>query len=96
MECNENIYRKKECHLCGDYAFEKYLGTSKVLDGGYTRVENFEKSGFGYVVINYWELDTVDRHLVQVHLCPDCARKLDHALYKTMDDIKKEKENKHD
>lgn len=90
MDYGGAIYRKKECELCGKYAFEKHLGTSKVLDGGFTRVEDFEKSGFGAMVINYWDLDTIKESRVQVFLCPDCARKIDLAIYQTMNDIRGE------
>ena len=92
MERGENVYRKKECDLCGNYAFEKYLGTAKVLDGGYTRVENFEKSGFGAIVINYWEIDTVKDIRIDISLCPDCARKIDVAIYQAINALKTKKE----
>ena len=40
----DNIYRKKECELCGKYAFEKFIKTAKELDGGFTRIEEWEES----------------------------------------------------
>lgn len=85
----ENIYRKKECELCGNYAFEKWLGTSAVLDGGFTRVEDFEKSGFGSMVVNYWDIAAVKDSRFEYRLCPDCAREIDTCMHLIIDRLKK-------
>ena len=81
----EEIYRKKECELCGKYAFEKHLGTSSVLDGGFTRIEKFEKSGFGVMVINLCEIKS-DR--IELRLCPDCASEIVLAISNAVKEIK--------
>ena len=87
----ENIYRKRKCNLCGSYSFEKYLGTEKVLDGGFTRIENWEKSGFGEMVAVFWEFDGLDR--VDVPLCRACAEKLYKVIGDTMEELRKETQN---
>lgn len=84
----ENIYRKKECELCGKYAFEKWLGTSAVLDGGFTRVEEFEPSGFGSIVVNYWDITTVKDSRFEHRLCPDCAREIDTCIRSKIDELR--------
>lgn len=86
---NEAIYRKRECDLCGDYCFEKHLGTAKVLDGGFTRVEDWEKSGFGSLVAVFWEFDHLPR--VAVKLCPACAEKLHKSICDAMKELIMEK-----
>lgn len=88
----ENIYRKKECELCGKYAFEKWLGTSAVLDGGFTRVEDFEKSGFGSIVVNYWGITSLNNSRLEYRLCPDCAREIDVCIRLKIDELKTKKE----
>ena len=59
MAKHDEIYRKKKCELCGKYAFEKFLGTTQVLDDGFTIIEDYEKSGFGSIVIIFWEIEDV-------------------------------------
>lgn len=88
----ENLYRKKECDLCGSYAFEKWLGTTKVLDGGFTQVESFEKSGFGSIVVSYWDMPSIKESRLEYQLCPDCAREINEMLYLTIDKLKAKKE----
>jgi hypothetical protein len=83
---NEVLYRKRECDLCGANAFEKHLGTAKVLDGGYTRVENWESAGFGSMVVVFWEFKHLNR--VDVKLCSACAGKLHKAICDAMEEIK--------
>lgn len=83
----ERFYRKRTCELCGKFTFEKHLGTSKVLDGGFTRIEDFEKSGFGSMVITYWGIENVKSTRVELHLCPDCAKQIDIALYKAIEEL---------
>ena len=88
----ENIYRKRECELCGNYTFEKWLGTSAVLDGGYTRVEDFEKSGFGSIVVNYWDIAAIEDSRFEYKLCPDCAKKLDYYIRLKIEELKTKNE----
>ncbi len=83
----EHFYRKRTCELCGKFSFEKHLGTSKILDGGFTRIEDFEKSGFGTMVICYRGIENVKDTRVELHLCPDCAKHIDIALYKTIEKL---------
>lgn len=71
---SDEIYRKKECELCGSFAFEKHLGTNQALDGGFTRVEKFEKSGYGSLVVVAYGLNFPR---IELKLCPVCAEKLD-------------------
>ena len=87
---NENIYRKRECELCGAYAFEKHLGTAKVLDGGYTRVENWEHSGFGAIVITFWEFKHIKNSRMEVKMCSACAEKLEKAIVDAVRELKTE------
>ena len=87
MEKNE-MYRKRQCELCGKFAFEKHLGTSQVLDGGFTRIEDFEKSGFGALVVNYWDITNVKETRFEFRLCPECASKIDNAMHKVIEDLK--------
>lgn len=84
----EDIYRKKECELCGKYAFEKHLGTSNILDGGFTRNEKFEKSGFGCMIIDFWDMETPKNKRIELRLCPDCAGKIDRAISKVIKELK--------
>ena len=90
MMSKEKIFRKRECDLCGDYAFEKHLCTAKVLDGGFTRIEEWEPSGFGAIVINFWECKNVQNGRVDLRLCPKCAEKLDNAITKAIRELKTE------
>lgn len=85
----ENLYRKKECSCCGKFAFEKHLGTAKVLDGGFTRIESYEESGFGALVVNYWGIKNVKDTRFEIKLCPDCAEKIDKAMHETIDQLTK-------
>lgn len=87
-KCDE-IYRKRECEICGKYAFEKWLGTKAVLDGGFTRVEDFEKSGFGNMVIVPYDLKTFENSRIELKLCPDCAREIDLAISEKIAELKK-------
>ena len=82
------MYRKRKCELCGNFAFEKHLGTSQVLDGGFTRIEDFEKSGFGALVVNYWDITNVKETRVELKLCPECASKIDNAMHEAIEDLK--------
>lgn len=81
---NNEIYRKRECELCGFFTFEKHLGTAAVLDGGFTRIENFEKSGFGSLVIVPHDLEF---SRIELHLCPDCAKKFEAVIDKTIKEL---------
>ena len=87
----EKIYRKRECELCGKHVFEKWLGTSAVLDGGFTRLEEFEQSGFGSIVVNYWDITAVKDSRFEYRLCPDCARELDTCIHSKIDELKAKK-----
>lgn len=83
------VYRKKECELCGKFTYEKHLGTGAILDGGFTRNEKFEESGFGTLVINYWGIKDIKDTRVELQLCPDCAKQIDLALYKAIEKLKR-------
>jgi hypothetical protein len=61
-----------------------------VLDGGFTRVEEFEESGFGSIVINYWGIDSVKNTRFEYKLCPDCANKLDSFIHLKINELCKE------
>lgn len=86
-----NIYRKKECNLCGAFAFEKFNKIAKTLDGGFTTIEDWERSGFGSIVINYWNLDSVKIDRFEFGLCPDCAKELDDCIHSKIEEIKTRK-----
>lgn len=92
MSIDKDIYRKRECELCGKYTFEKWLGTKAVLDGGFTRIEDFEKSGFGSIVVNFCDIDTVRNTRFEYRLCPDCARKIDSYIHSKIDELITKKE----
>ena len=83
----DNLYRKKECDLCGKYAFEKWLGTNAVLDGGFTRVENFEASGFGSVVVIF-NNQSRETPRIECRLCPDCTKELYSFIHLKIDEMK--------
>ena len=86
----DEIYRKKECELCGKYSFEKHLGTTNILDGGFTRTEKFEESGFGDLVISFWGIKDVESGRRELRLCPECASKIDLAITKVITELKRE------
>ena len=88
---NEAIYRKRECDLCGDYCFEKHLGTAKVLDGGFTRIEQWERSGFGSMVTTFWEFEHLPR--MEVKLCSACAEKIHRSICDAMEEIRKDSQD---
>lgn len=85
----EDIYRRRECEMCHDYCFEKHLGTSKVLDGGFTRIEDWEDSGYGAIVINFWGFKHLKNNRVELKLCPACAGKLDKEIYDAINKLKR-------
>ena len=87
---SEDVYRKRECDLCGKFAFEKYLGTSKVLDGGFTRVGKFENCGFCYFSVVWHDIDA---DWVDLKLCTDCAKKIDLAIHETINRLKRSDNN---
>ena len=88
---NEVLYRKRECALCGAYAFEKHLGTAKVLDGGFTKIEAWERSGFGTMVVVPHEFKHLDR--IDLGLCSLCGEKLHKAICDAIEEIKRGEEN---
>lgn len=90
---NGDIYRKRECDLCDAFAYEKHLGTSEVLDGGFTRIEDWEPSGFGSLVINFWETKGLQHNRIEKKLCPACAMKMDRAICEAIRKIKEESKN---
>ena len=81
-----DIHRKKECDLCGHYAFERYISTTE-RDGGYTRIHNFEHSGFGTLVMIYYDINSVSETRREIKLCPECAKKIDDAMLTVIDSI---------
>ena len=89
MGQQDELYRKKECDLCGKYIFEKWLSTKAVLDGGFTRVEEFEKSGFGSMVVVFWDIEGVNDPRIDLKLCPDCAKEIMLSISKTIAELKK-------
>lgn len=86
-----NIYRKRKCDLCGASTFEKFIKVAQELDGGFTEIEEWEKSGFGSMVVNYWDIKSVKRGRFEYSLCPDCAEKLDSYIHLKIEELKKEK-----
>lgn len=88
-----NLYRKKECEICGKQTFEKFIETTNVLDGGFTEINTWENSGVGYIVINLWELDESLKEFgrMQFEVCSDCTRKILKAIHTV---TKKETEDK--
>lgn len=46
----DEIYHKRTCEICGNEVYEKYMGETD-MDGGFTRVQNFESSGYGIISI---------------------------------------------
>lgn len=89
MAQKDEMYRKRVCEICGKFAFEKHLGTKSVLDGGFTRIEEYEKSGFGSLVIVPYELENFKNSRMELKLCPDCAEEIDIAISKKITDLKK-------
>ena len=89
MSKYDELYRKKNCDLCGKIAFEKHIGTKNILDGGFTRIEDFEPSGFGSMVIVFHELRDLKDSRVVLNLCPDCAREFDLGISKLLAELKK-------
>ena len=89
MRQQDELYRKKECELCGKYTFEKWLSTKAVLDGGFTRVEDFEKSGFGSVIVIFDGIESVNDSRIELKLCPDCAQEIILSIAKPIAELKK-------
>lgn len=93
MSINKNnIYRKRECEACGKYTFEKWRGTGVVTDGGFTTIDDWEQSGFGSIVVNYWDITSVDESRFEYRLCPDCAKKLDSCIHSKINELRAEKD----
>ena len=86
-----NIYRKRKCDLCGAFTFEKFIKVAKELDGGFTQIEEWEKSGFGSMVVTYWDIESVKEGRLDYHLCPDCAEKIDSCIHSKIEELKKKK-----
>ena len=84
-----NLYRKKECELCGKYAFEKFIKTKAELDGGFTRIEEWEQSGFGSLVTVFYDIKDLKNSRSEFKLCPDCAKQIDFAIYNKVKELKK-------
>lgn len=89
MRQQDELYRKKECELCGKHTFEKWLGTKAILDGGFTRVEDFEKSGFGSVIVIFDGIESVNDSRIELKLCPDCAKEIMLSIAKPIAELKK-------
>ena len=89
MGKQDELYRKKKCDLCGKYTFEKWLSTKAVLDGGFTRVEEFEKSGFGSMVVVFYGIERDTSPRIDLELCPDCAKEIMLSISKTTAELKK-------
>lgn len=85
----DNLYRKKECELCGKYAFEKFIKTKAELDGGFTRIEEWEQSGFGSLVTVFHDIKDLKNSRSEFKLCPDCAKQIDFAIYNKVKELKK-------
>ena len=87
------IYRKRECELCKKFAFEKHLGTAKVLDGGFTRIENWEESEFGAIVVNAWHFPKKSENTstrIDLNLCTSCKNRIWNAIEREVEKIKSE------
>ena len=81
------------CEICGAYAFEKHLGTGKILDGGFTRNEKFEASGFGCLVVVFHDFEDLKNSRIEIRLCPNCARQFDLAISNKIAELKKKYES---
>lgn len=77
---SEQIGKMITCDRCGKTVFLKYTGTTS-LDGGYSKVDNFEKRPEG------WEYHT-NRELGL--LCPECESDYQKMVRKFKQDILKE------
>ena len=84
----KNLYRKRKCDFCGAFAFEKYMKELASLDGGFTKVNEWEKSGFGSIVVSYWGVEDVKEGRFEYNLCPDCAKKLDSYIHSKIEELK--------
>lgn len=60
---SKHIGKNLTCDRCGDTVFLKRVEEDTVLDGGFTRIENFETAPEGWK--NSFELD--------MDLCPRCS-----------------------
>lgn len=67
------VYKIVKCKRCGKTVFLKYLST-KELDGGFAKVDQFEKMPDGWR--NIFEIGT---------LCPVCAEKWEKAIQEFME-----------
>lgn len=90
MEQDE-IYRKKQCEICGQVVYEKYLGVSNELDGGYTKIHDFENSGFGKIqfIYNAFGIENKHEQCFSIIVCPQCASMLDLKISSFAEEIKK-------
>ena len=89
----DNLFRKKECDICGKFTFEKFIKISGERDGGYTQIEEWEKSGFGSMVVIFYDMKDLKNSRAEHKLCPDCARQIDLAIYNKIKELKKKYES---
>ena len=47
-----DIFRKKVCAICGEVEWKPYIGT-QALDGGFTKISNFEPSEYVLVSVDH-------------------------------------------
>ena len=90
MEQDE-IYRKKQCEICGQVVYEKYLGVVNELDGGYTKIHDWENSGFGKIqfIYNAFGIENKHEQCFSIIVCPKCASMLDLKISSFAEEIKK-------
>lgn len=79
----DDLYRRRVCGLCGKEVYEKLLNTDE-LDGGYTRINKFEDSGFEDTCII---MCLAKRHEWDMTLCPDCQEKVKQIVIKAMEEV---------
>ena len=89
MEQDE-IYRKKQCEICGQVVYEKYLGVVNELDGGYTKIHDWENSGFGKIqfIYNAFGIENKHEQCFSIVACPKCASMLDSKISSFAEEIK--------
>lgn len=72
-----DIFRKKVCAICGEVEWKPYIGT-QALDGGFTKISNFEPSEYVLVSVDH-------EHWV---VCPKCAKMIVSDIKKLPEAVK--------
>ena len=93
----DKIYRKRQCEVCGAFAYEQYIGNREVLDfEKYRRNLNskdWEYTGFGALVVTEWYFDNKEngQDRIDLEICYSCKNKIFDILHSAIEDIKLEK-----